>query len=231
MNKIIEPVVINKKDYKDVLKYIEKYWKEITCYHPHDEFKHLGLPNKFISPNHTIYKDDQFYWDSYFVILGLVKCGRSEIAKGIVDNFIYLQKRFNIIPMRNRYYNLGSSQIPFLSSMAREIYSATGDLNWMKNAMKAAEYELKSYWMNKKLTLTAEQKSKIYDVNLKYAKMNQDARTNDADDKKAMHQELKANESEREAEFKTILTSDQLLAFQTAKQELKQKRAERKKRN
>jgi len=30
--------------------------------------------------------------------------------------------------------------------------------------------------MNKKVTLTAEQKTKIYDVNLKYAKMNQEAR-------------------------------------------------------
>jgi alpha,alpha-trehalase len=144
--------VINKKDYKGVLKYIDKYWKEITCYHPHDMYVHLGLPNKFVSPNHIAFKNDQFYWDSYFTILGLVKCGRTELAKGMVDNFIYLQKRFNIIPMRNRYYNLGSSQIPFLSSMAREVFSATGDLNWMKNAMKAAEYELKNYWMNKKMT-------------------------------------------------------------------------------
>jgi Spy/CpxP family protein refolding chaperone len=79
-------------------------------------------------------------------------------------------------------------------------------------------------WMNKKLTLTADQKSKIYDINLKYAKMNQQTRTNDADDKKAMHQELKANESERETEFKAILTPDQFLTFQTAKQELKEKR-------
>lgn len=145
-------IVINKKDYKDVLKYIEKYWKEITCYHPHDMYVNLGLPHKFISPNHIIFKNDQFYWDSYFVILGLVQCRREELAKGMIDNFIYLQKRFNIIPMRNRYYNLGSSQIPFLSSMAREVYSATGDLHWMKNAMKAAEHELKNYWMNNKLT-------------------------------------------------------------------------------
>ena len=84
-------------------------------------------------------------------------------------------------------------------------------------------------WMNKKLTLTADQKTKIYDVNLKYAKMNQEARATDADDKKAMHQELKANETEREAEFKTILTPDQFQAFQTAKQELKEKRMERRK--
>ena len=86
-------------------------------------------------------------------------------------------------------------------------------------------------WMNKKLTLSADQKAKIYDVNLKYAKMNQEVRANDADDRKAMHQELKANESEREGEFKTILSSDQFQLFQTSKQELKQKRVERRRRN
>src|SRR5260221_13401947 len=143
---------INAKEYKDCLRYIEKYWKEITFEYPHDEFTHLGLPNKFISPNDQIYKHDQFYWDTYFIILGLVKCGRAEIAKGMIDNFIFMQKRFNIIPMRNRFYNLGSSQVPFLTSMAREVNSTIHDTPWMKNVMAAAERELNTYWMNKKLT-------------------------------------------------------------------------------
>src|ERR1051325_2916574 len=64
---------INSKDYKECLRYIEKYWKKITCYHPEDKYRHLGLPNRFVSPNDGIYKNDQFYWDSYFIILGLVK--------------------------------------------------------------------------------------------------------------------------------------------------------------
>ncbi len=144
--------IILKKDYKECLKYIEKYWKQIICHYPQDKFKNFGLPNKFVSPNHDIYLNDQFYWDSYFIILGLVKCGREELAKGIVDNFIFMQKRFNIIPMRNRFYNLGSSQPPFLTSMAKEIYEVTNDKRWFSVAMKAAETELKTYWMNKSLT-------------------------------------------------------------------------------
>ncbi len=142
---------IKASDYKSCLRYIEKYWKEITCYYPRDQFTHLGLPNKFISPNDGIYKNDQFYWDSYFIILGLVKCGRAEIAKGMIDNFLFMQKRFNIIPMRNRFYNLGSSQVPFLTSMSREVFGELKNLRWMKNVIKAAEAELNGYWMNKKL--------------------------------------------------------------------------------
>ena len=63
-----------------------------------------------------------------------------------------MQKRFNIIPMRNRYYNLGTSQLPFLSSMIREVFNVTKDKRWLKNVMNAAEHELNSYWMNKSLT-------------------------------------------------------------------------------
>ena|SRR5258708_15803074 len=96
-----------------------------------------------------------------------------------------------------------------------------------KNPEQRAEHL--TSWMDKKLTLTTDQKSKIYDVNLKYAKMNQEARTSDTDNRKAMHQELKANEKEREAEFKTILTPEQFQSFQTAKQELVTKRIERRK--
>jgi alpha,alpha-trehalase len=140
------------KDYKDCLKYIEKYWKQITFYYPEDKFRHLGLPFKFVSPNGDIYKNDQFYWDSYFIILGLVKCGRVELAKGMIENFLFMLKRFNIIPMRNRFYNLGSSQMPFLSSMAKEVFVVTQDLTWYKRVMKSAENELQTYWMNKSLT-------------------------------------------------------------------------------
>jgi alpha,alpha-trehalase len=144
--------MIKSSEYKACLRYIEKYWSHITFYHPKDYHIHLGLPNKFVSPNDGIYKNDQFYWDSYFTILGLVRTGREKLAKGIIDNFLFMQKRFNIIPMRNRYYNLGSSQMPFLTSMIREVYPLINDKRWLKTTMKAAEHELQSYWMNKSLT-------------------------------------------------------------------------------
>ena len=87
-------VTIKKEEYRDCLKYIEKYWTKLTCYHPKDQFIHLGLPNKFIAPSIGIYKKDQFYRDSYFIIVGLVKCDRIDLAKGMVDNFFYLFEKF-----------------------------------------------------------------------------------------------------------------------------------------
>jgi alpha,alpha-trehalase len=114
-------VILKKIDYKECLQYIEGYWKELTCTHHKDRFIHLGLPHKYITPSTDIFKKDQFYWDSYFTIIGLVKCGRIALAKGMVDNLAFLFNRFKIVPMRNRYYNIGISQIPFLTSMILEV--------------------------------------------------------------------------------------------------------------
>lgn len=144
--------IIKKDDYTSCLQYIEKYWKELIYYHPKDKHLHLGLPNKYVMPSTGIFKKDQFYWDTYFIIVGLVKCSRVDLAKGMVDNLVFLFTKFNIVPMRNRYYNLGISQIPFLTSMAQEVFEVTKDRQWLLKITKVAENELKKYWMNSDLT-------------------------------------------------------------------------------
>lgn len=144
--------MIDKKEYADCLNYFHAYWKKLTCYYPKDKQLHFGLPNRYVSPNHYIFKNDLFYWDTYFTILGLIKSKRITLARGMVENLGYLFDRFGIIPMRNRYYNLGTSQIPFFSSMVMEIFSVTGDLQWLKKYMRIAELELQKYWMNEKRT-------------------------------------------------------------------------------
>lgn len=150
-NPIRKPM-IDKIEYNSCLKYIQNYWSRLICYHPKDRQLHLGLPNRYVTPSRYIFKKDQFYWDTYFVILGLVRSKRVALAKGMVDNFVYLFNRFGIIPMRNRYYNLGTSQIPFLTSMALEIYDVDKDKAWLKKVFKIAQMELEKYWMNPKLT-------------------------------------------------------------------------------
>lgn len=143
----------DKQNYIDCIQHIEQYWKKIICYHPRDKQLRFGLPNQYVTPNHkTIFHNDQFYWDSYFIILGLVVSDKINLARGMIDNFTYLFKKFGIIPMRNRYYNLGTSQIPFLTSMILEVYSKNNDISWLKKKAKIAEMELKKYWMNSKMT-------------------------------------------------------------------------------
>lgn len=138
--------------YKNCINYIREKWAGLTFFQPEDHDVHIGLPNKFVAPGakRGIFRNDQFYWDSYFIILGLITAKKVTLAKGIVDNFAYLQKRFGIIPLRNRYFNLGSSQPPFLSSMVLEVYEVTKDKKWLRKMAEVIETELLTYWMDKK---------------------------------------------------------------------------------
>lgn len=138
--------------YKKCLDYIKENQKELTFYLPEDKDIHLGLPYPFISPSASsgIYENDQFYWDSYFIILGLMESGQVDMAKGMVNNLVYLCNRFGIVPSRNRYYNLGTSQPPFLTSMIMEVLDKTKDKKWLEYVAKVAEKELNKYWMDSK---------------------------------------------------------------------------------
>lgn len=138
--------------YRDCIDYIEKIEKGLILYLPEDEGVRLGLPNPFLalSSNEGIFGKDQFYWDSYFIILGLIESGKINLAKGMTENLVYLYKRFGIMPSRNRYQNLGTSQPPFFTSMVFEVFDKTRDKKWLQGMVEIAEDELKNYWMDSK---------------------------------------------------------------------------------
>ena len=135
------------KKYLPLLRYVESYWKKITFGAPQDRGIVIGLPHPFVSPNNGFYKGDQFCWDTYFITLGLMASGRIKLAKGMAENLAHLFRRFGLIPLRNRIYNLGTSQIPFFTSIALEIFGETGDKKWLAKMGRVAEDELKNYWL------------------------------------------------------------------------------------
>lgn len=141
--------MVKKSKYIACLRYINRYWRKIIFHLPKDRGIFIGLPKSYVAPNNDIFKYDQFYWDSYFIILGLVKSRKISLAQGMVDNLLYLYKRFGIIPNRNRLYNLAISQIPFLTSMIEEVFGVNKNKTWLANAIKIAEKELNNYWMGK----------------------------------------------------------------------------------
>lgn len=138
---------MSSQSYTAALRFINQYWKQSTFTLPKDQGIHIGLPQPFVSPNAHLFKQDQFYWDSFFIILGLVVSGKIELAKGMVENLAHLFDRFGLIPSRNRFYNVGISQPPFLSSMINEVFQHSKDKHWLERLAEVAETELNSYWM------------------------------------------------------------------------------------
>lgn len=80
----------------------------------------LYLPNHYVVPGGRF--NEMYGWDSYFIILGLVHDRRSDLARGMVENFFYEIQNYGAILNANRTYFFTRSQPPFLTSMIREVY-------------------------------------------------------------------------------------------------------------
>src|SRR3981081_1377689 len=85
--------------------------------HPHGL---LYLPNKYVVPGGRF--NEMYGWDSYFIIVGLLRAGRIDLARGMVENFFFEIENYGALLNANRTYYLTRSQPPFLSSMIREVY-------------------------------------------------------------------------------------------------------------
>lgn len=77
-----------------------------------------GVP--FVVPGGRF--NELYGWDSYFESLGLIIDGRVDLAKGMVQNFIFEIEHYGKILNANRSYYLCRSQPPFLTDMLLQIY-------------------------------------------------------------------------------------------------------------
>ena len=82
-------------------------------------------------------------WDSYFIIRGLVRDGRIDLAKGMVENFFFEIEHYGGVLNANRTYYLTRSQPPFLTSMILAVYDAQkvsghADDKWLAKAYEFA---------------------------------------------------------------------------------------------
>ena len=82
----------------------------------------LYLENKYVVPGGRF--NEMYGWDSYFIIRGLLRSGRVELARGMVDNFFFEIEHYGAMLNANRTYYLTRSQPPFLSSMFVDVYDA-----------------------------------------------------------------------------------------------------------
>ena len=83
----------------------------------------IPLPNPYVVPGGRF--REIYYWDSYFTMQGLVKSGRADLVRGMLDNFAHLINTVGHIPNGNRTYYLTRSQPPYFAAMVALYASAT----------------------------------------------------------------------------------------------------------
>src|SRR5271167_2910541 len=91
----------------------------------------LYLGNKYVVPGGRF--NEMYGWDSYFIVRGLLRAGRVELARGMVDNFFFEIENYGAMLNANRTYYLTRSQPPFLSSMFMDVYQAMQKQGALKN--------------------------------------------------------------------------------------------------
>ncbi|KAI9500348.1 neutral trehalase [Coemansia spiralis] len=112
-------------------------------------------PLPFVVPGGRF--NEQYGWDSYFEALGLLVDGRYQLAKNMVDNFVYEIKHYGKILNANRSYYLTRSQPPFLTDMTLKVYEdlpanteeeKVRNHEWLRKTFDAAISEYMNVWMS-----------------------------------------------------------------------------------
>jgi alpha,alpha-trehalase len=171
--KVFPKKKIEIKDLTIARKYIKDYWPKLERYHPKDDENLIGLPNKYLVPSyeadHEFDFNELYYWDSYFMIQGMLDNEHKDLVIGILENLVFLYKRFKIIPNASRTYLTGRSQPPFLTSFIFDVYDAYNlNKKWLKEMMVVAESEYNTVWMGTKkpnIRKVHNGLSRYYDIN------------------------------------------------------------------
>ncbi len=160
-------------DVQEARHYIAKYWPKLTRYHPHDNENLIGLPKPYLVPaheqGHEFDFNELYYWDSYFMVQGMLNETNKELVLGILDDLESLFKRYKIIPNASRTYLMGRSQPPLLTSFIMDLFHAFRlDKEWLVEKINTAKEEYQVVWMGKakpNARQTYEGLSRYYDVN------------------------------------------------------------------
>jgi alpha,alpha-trehalase len=105
-----------------------------------------GLP--FVVPGGRF--NELYGWDSYFEALGLLRDGRRDLARNMVEHFLYEVRHYGQILNANRSYYLTRSQPPFLTSMGLAVHAETPEgperTEWLRRVLATAIREYETVW-------------------------------------------------------------------------------------
>jgi alpha,alpha-trehalase len=153
--------------------YIREFWPRLERFHPKDDESLLGVPKPYLVPSYEegagFDYNELYYWDSYFMVQGLLDEQHKELVEGILEDFLSLFRRFKIIPNGSRTFLMGRSQPPFLTSFIFDVYNKYDmDKKGLKEAIEVAKKEYEAVWLGTKKPnerLVFKGLSRYYDIN------------------------------------------------------------------
>lgn len=128
-----------------------------------------GCESSLIPLNHTFVVPggrfrEQYYWDSYWILEGLLTSELYDVANSTLQNFMDELDRFGFIPNGGRIYYLNRSQPPVFIHMLSRYVDVTKDTSILDRALPLAEKELSWWAKNRTISITSPYTSKTYQV-------------------------------------------------------------------
>ena len=141
------------KNRDEALRYISEHWNKLQRHNSEDRGTLIGLPYPYIvpsaDPEARFQFEEQYYWDSYFTALGLTGPEHQQLVEGMLENLIYLFKRFGLIPNASRMYFTSRSQPPVMTSFIFHVYDTYNkDDAWLQSRIDVAIEEYQQVWMH-----------------------------------------------------------------------------------
>jgi len=139
--------------------HVKNLWPVLERHNHRTRGSLLMLPYDYIVPGGRF--REQFYWDSYFAMLGLARDGKWELIEGMMKNYAYMIRKFRFIPTANRSYFTSRSQPPFFSHMIELLAEHNGARGTYLEYMPLliAEYR---FWIKKRRYLLGQEKDQAY---------------------------------------------------------------------
>ncbi|XP_073133142.1 trehalase [Henckelia pumila] len=141
---------------------VHSLWKNLSkkvsgrVFERPDFYTLLPLRNPVVVPGSRF--REVYYWDSYWVIRGLLASKMNDTARGIIYNLISLIEEYGYVPNGARAYYTNRSQPPLLSSMVMDVYDRTRDYELVVKSLPALlkEHEFWNSGMHKVMIQDAE---------------------------------------------------------------------------
>lgn len=130
----------------EVSKYIKENWEK--TFHPAKELiGDVKIKHAYVSPCAANVYTEMYYWDTYFINLGLMLDGYTDQARNNIDNISQFINALGFMPNANTITD--RSQPPFFTRMVYDYYKTTGDKSIIGDYIETILKEYK-FWEEKR---------------------------------------------------------------------------------
>ena len=155
---------IKDPDFREWGKKLNDLWKFLGRKMKDDVKENSELYSIIYVPHPVIVPGGRFrefyYWDSYWIIRGLLLSEMYTTVKGMLSNFLSIVETYGLIPNGGRIYYAMRSQPPMLIPMMKSYLDTRPDPEFLKSSIDILEREFQ-FWMTNH-TLEVEKDGKKY---------------------------------------------------------------------